>query len=1025
MIMEKADSYNNTSELKSILSRIENDSKIKVISFDVFDTAVFRPFLQPTDLFRFMTPIVREMTGKRNYSFHSIRVSAEHELRQELRLHKETRDLTLSEIYNRVAYLSSLDAATAACLMQREIELEIQLCHVNPTVLTMFNYAKKVGKRLIFASDMYLDSETIGRIVTRAGYEGFEQVIVSSEVGASKHNGGLYNILCHRLAVDPHEVFHVGDNKHADFDHARANGISACLIKSPRDFLLDKDSAHTALWGDPFKLDFPTSMLVAMAGNKGCHSCAPKANSTLFNGSLEQFGYYAVGVFLYPFLAWMRRQAMRQGIDHIFFLSRDGYLPLAAWNALHFSDNGGPKASYMHISRRAMVSVSMYYGDMASTLASFPVAAHMTVKEFITARFDVDVADIILQKCTEQGISASGNARLCIQALTKFFIEKQNDIKAIIKPEAERATRYFTSQFAQAKNPAIFDVGCRGTFQNILPQVCDRHIYGFYVTTNGAIAENVSASAHSVFLEQQSVPAFSFRYNTVLYEVLLSEAGLSVAGWSKDGEPHFVEDTAPDADTAQSISQIQKGTLDMMHDIYTLFGHSLLRYTTHSTIANRVLWGFWENRQDINILNKIRHEDSSYNKQRKLLIDYYAPRQPNIIKGKHIVLYVPAMTRSLGGAERMAANLSTYLQEHGYSVSIITMGTLGAINPMPLHPLPESVIVRHVRPTRVAIIRDMLKELKPDALIVMSSGHTVINFISATMGLRIPVLLAETGEPETSRAKFWEKRYRRYHLLMFMAASTAVVHFPSYRSFFPFWLRPNIIALPNAVMPPLGKNVTEHKKIILCVGRIELAQKQQHLLVEAFALIADDFPEWEVHFYGEEYERDGALLLTQIIDMDLSKRVFMQGQREDIFTVYASASIFAFPSKYEGFPNSLAEALASGLPAVGFASCSGTNELIKNGQNGFLVDDVKGLAAALAKLMTSQDERERMSAAAISLIQKFSPEIVFPKWKNAIDKLLKKKRKIFSTAGPAWPYIYRPLAGIYTRLIKKKTIKSS
>ena len=116
------------------------------------------------------------------------------------------------------------------------------------------------------------------------------------------------------------------------------------------------------------------------------------------------------------------------------------------------------------------------------------------------------------------------------------------------------------------------------------------------------------------------------------------------------------------------------------------------------------------------------------------------------------------------------------------------------------------------------------------------------------------------------------------------------------------------------------------------------------------------------------------------------------GISPDVANEAARSHVMAFPSRYEGFPNALAEAMAVGLPAVAFANVSGVEELVISGETGILVchnqerykEEKQSFAGALQRLMTSADLRTQLGTAAKITVRQFGPEIVFSEW----DKLI-------------------------------------
>lgn len=201
----------------------------------------------------------------------------------------------------------------------------------------------------------------------------------------------------------------------------------------------------------------------------------------------------------------------------------------------------------------------------------------------------------------------------------------------------------------------------------------------------------------------------------------------------------------------------------------------------------------------------------------------------------------------------------------------------------------------------------------------------------------------------------------------------------------------NVVVIPNPVTQ-VATVANRSSHVIVNVGRID-HQKHQDLLVRSFALIADKHPDWVVKIYGENREKPRLVRrLKKLIDSQgLSKRVFLCGKAENVYVHLKEASIFAFPSVWEGFGLALAEAMSMGIPSVGCKKCPAVNYLIKNGKNGFLSDeDSKSFARALEQLMDSEEERIRLGNVARKDMQSYAPEKVWEMWEELLASVAKK-----------------------------------
>jgi glycosyltransferase involved in cell wall biosynthesis len=128
-------------------------------------------------------------------------------------------------------------------------------------------------------------------------------------------------------------------------------------------------------------------------------------------------------------------------------------------------------------------------------------------------------------------------------------------------------------------------------------------------------------------------------------------------------------------------------------------------------------------------------------------------------------------------------------------------------------------------------------------------------------------------------------------------------------------------------------------------------------------------------------------LESQVKCHSLVGRVHLPGITCNVSAELSNSHVIAFPSRYGGFPNALAEGLAVGLPAVAYLDVSGVEDLIIEGETGFLVDLAKsslGLAEALERLVSNPSLRSRLGANARQRTQLWRPEIICELWEKQL-----------------------------------------
>lgn len=183
----------------------------------------------------------------------------------------------------------------------------------------------------------------------------------------------------------------------------------------------------------------------------------------------------------------------------------------------------------------------------------------------------------------------------------------------------------------------------------------------------------------------------------------------------------------------------------------------------------------------------------------------------------------------------------------------------------------------------------------------------------------------------------------------------------------------------------------EKKKCrIISVGRLT-PQKRFDRLIDAFALIAEKYPEWYVDIYGDGYEKE--ILQSQIVNMGLSHRIHILPPTSDIYTEYLQSQFFVLSSDFEGFGLVLIEAMACGIPVLSTNCQFGPSEIIEDGVTGLLSGlNVNDLACKMEYLITHHDERQVMGINAYHAVSRYRKEIVMPIWEQTYTQIALKQK---------------------------------
>ncbi|MBC9728206.1 glycosyltransferase family 4 protein [Streptomyces sp. TRM68367] len=186
-----------------------------------------------------------------------------------------------------------------------------------------------------------------------------------------------------------------------------------------------------------------------------------------------------------------------------------------------------------------------------------------------------------------------------------------------------------------------------------------------------------------------------------------------------------------------------------------------------------------------------------------------------------------------------------------------------------------------------------------------------------------------------------------------------------------------VAALPNSVPDPVLPPSDGTAKIVIAAGRL-VPVKRYDLLVEAFARVAAEHPDWRLRIYGKGEEHDR---LRQLIErLGLDGNVFLMGAAAPMEAEWVKGSIGAAASNFEPFGMTIVEAMRCGLPVVSTDCPHGPREIIADGADGRLVPvgDRDALAAALLDLVRDGELRRRMGRTAMQNARRFAPGPVVP-----------------------------------------------
>ncbi len=307
---------------------IRADESVRVVSFDIFDTLIVRPYARPTDLFRH----IEQAEGAPG--FRDERVAAERRCRR--REDDSPGEVTFDEIYGHID-------PKYRHLKDIEVRYERNVLPYLP-VVDVFNSMVSEGRRVVLVSDMYLPSPVIEGMLESCGIHGYERLYVSCEHGVNKHRGGLFRKVLDDLGIQPNELLHIGDNPRGDGSIPKSMGIRTHQVpKLLESYFSCHPQARRFYRRDP---TLSRSIIVSMDAIRWM-----ERGDEL---SWREIAYRYGGPVVCGFCAFIHENTDGQ----LLFVARDGYNPIRVYRSLYGDER---RSSYVYAPRIAYVLAGKGY----------------------------------------------------------------------------------------------------------------------------------------------------------------------------------------------------------------------------------------------------------------------------------------------------------------------------------------------------------------------------------------------------------------------------------------------------------------------------------------------------------------------------------------------------------------------------------------------------------------------------------------------------------------------------------------
>ena len=354
------------------------------------------------------------------------------------------------------------------------------------------------------------------------------------------------------------------------------------------------------------------------------------------------------------------------------------------------------------------------------------------------------------------------------------------------------------------------------------------------------------------------------------------------------------------------------------------------------------------------------------------------------------LLYITNAIDGSGGLERVLSVKTKILaEEFGYEIHLITLNQKSKTDLF--FPFSEKIIQHNLEvsghPFRyiskyISGIKRVISAVKPSVILVCDDGLKAF-FLPKILGRQIPIIyerhvskLIEISENQGFiKGVFTKLKFTLMDFLAKYFSKFIVLTEGNTKE----WKLKNLQVIPNPLpFYPTQKSSLQNKKVI-AVGK-QSYQKSYDRLLRSWAMLEQEFQDWELHIYGKKDEHLGLEQLAK--QLKIEKQVYFHLPEKNIEEKYAASSIFVLSSRYEGFGMVLIEAMSFGIPCVSFDCPYGPSDLIKNNEDGYLIKngDEKDFAEKLQWLMKDENLRKEMGEKARVNVKRFLPENVVKQW---------------------------------------------
>lgn len=608
--------------------------KHDVISFDIFDTLLMRPFLSPSDLFKFIEPKIRDVISNSTFDFVSNRRIAEKEAFENA-IAAGRSEICIDEIYREIVNKGLLTIEQANKAKEFEIQAEMACLYRRESIYNSYLEARTLGKRIIIASDMYLPKTCIEAILAKNDII-YDKLYLSSDMDAKKSSGKLFDLIIKEENCPPSRILHVGDNLKGDLQIPKSKGIHCFhMPRATEKMVTDPTGFYSLIWNrDQGRHSLSARSVLSVMGNYLYDNAYLNIRkNTLFNADAKNLGYLCFGYLLLGYAKWLCENGIKNEVKDFYFLARDGKIMKEAYDIVSKNYINAPKSHYMLCSRRSVNLCKIKDFSGIDDLLRVEFAGGIKLGFLLFSRFGINstsISEAILEK---HGLSLDKRIKNGdVDALIPFFKDIEEIILKTASSERELYCKYLQTIGFTTKTDkiALVDIGYAGTMQESLFTITGIRTEGYYLMTFRYAIERLEKNGLSSygylgnFVDRHDT-CQPFCWHVPLFETLFSSTDTSFIKFCNiNGKlvPIYAEENKKEGIRKAKIKTIHEGALNFIRRFSDSFGMDLKMLDIEPFKSQRMLISYFNNPdpRDAKVLQGIIFEDAYGGKAEKVIL---------------------------------------------------------------------------------------------------------------------------------------------------------------------------------------------------------------------------------------------------------------------------------------------------------------------------------------------------------------------------------------------------------------------